>query len=116
MELDNLYIRNSNYEYNCGLEEIIIEDKEDLNFICQELTQMSKVNLLGTNYNSGYLTIIKNKSNTNLYKKSITLIFTVKNGYVFELHDGFTYKNDTLSLFLIDKLKITNIYSESLCK
>ncbi|MBV7440275.1 hypothetical protein KRX57_02470 [Weeksellaceae bacterium TAE3-ERU29] len=75
---------------------------------------MSKINLLGTNYNSGYL-IISDSDNV-FFKKSITLIFTVENGYVFKMPDGSTYKNDDLSLYLIKMLKIKNIYSEELCK
>jgi hypothetical protein len=116
-ELENIYIRNSNYSYNCGLEQITIENKEDLKFICEEFTKMNKVYVLGTNYNSGYLEIIKNKSTNNrLSKNFITLIFTVEKGYIFRLNDGFNYKNDTLSLFLINKLKIENIYSEEVCE
>jgi hypothetical protein len=116
-ELENIYIRNSNYSYNCGLEQITIENKEDLKFICEELTKMDKVYVLGTNYNSGYLEIIKNKSTNNrLSKNFVTLIFTVEKGYIFRLNDGFNYKNDTLSLFLINKLKIENIYSEVDCE
>ena len=116
-ELENIYIRNSNYSYNCGLEQITIENKEDLKFICEEFTKMNKVYVLGTNYNSGYLEIIKNKSTNNrLSKNFITLIFTVEKGYIFRLNDGFNYKNDTLSLFLINKLKIENIYSEVDCE
>lgn len=114
-EIEYLYVRNSNYEYNCGLEEIIIKDKETLEFICLELTKMSKVNLLGTNYNSGYLSISNRKSDKVFFKKSMTLVFTVKNGYVFKMQDG-TYKNDSLSLYLINKLKIKNIYAEEFCK
>ena len=116
-ELENIYIRNSNYSYNCGLEQITIENKEDLKFICEEFTKMNKVYVLGTNYNSGYLEIIKNKSTNNrLSKNFVTLIFTVEKGYIFRLNDGFNYKNDTLSLFLINKLKIENIYSEEVCE
>lgn len=114
-EIEQLYIRNSNYEYNCGLEELIIKDKETIDYICQELTKMNKINLLGTNYNSGYLSISKSKSDNIFFKKTITLIFTVKNGYVFKIQDG-TYKNDNLSIYLINKLKIKNIYSEEFCK
>jgi hypothetical protein len=115
-ELENIYVRNGNYTFNCGLEHITIENKEHLKFICEELTKMNKVYVLGTNYNSGYLEIIKNKSNDSFLKNSITLIFTVENGCIFRLNDGFNYKNDELSLFLINKLKIENIYSEELCE
>ena len=56
--LERMIIRNSNYEYNCGLEAITLKKSEELNYICNEFERLERVYPISTNYNRGYLQII----------------------------------------------------------
>lgn len=114
-DLNSFSIRNSNYEYNCGLSNIDIISKKEVDYMCSELSRLQKVNFVMTSYNNGYMSIKYNTANEGLFPQVVTLIFTVKNGYIFK-KDGMVYKNDILADYLIKLFKIKNVYSDEKCK
>lgn len=47
--LERMIIRNSNFEYNCGLESITLKNSEELNYICNGSERLERVYPLTTN-------------------------------------------------------------------
>lgn len=105
-------IRNSNHAYNCGLKYRTLRVTDDIEYICKEFKELEKVYPITTSYNNGYLSIIMNHNES---QEIITLILTVKKGYIFRMQNGLNYKNDELANFFIEKLEIKNVYSDTIC-
>ena len=114
-DLNSFTIRNSNYEYNCGISDMDIISKSDVNYICRELTRLQKINYVMTSYNNGYMSITYNSESMDFFPETVTLIFTVKNGYIFK-KDGNIYKNDVLANHLIRLFEIKDVYSDKKCR
>ena len=115
-DLEFFKIRNSNYQYNCGIELLKIDNEKDLEYICKEFTKMERVYPLTTSHHSGYLEITITPSESKFFKDVVILIFTQKKGYIFKMQNGLNYKNNDLADFLIDKMGIINIYSDVICQ
>ncbi|UOX34838.1 hypothetical protein LXD69_04840 [Flavobacterium sediminilitoris] len=114
-DLKSFSIRNSNYEYNCGLPNMDIITKKEIDFICNELSRLQKINFVMTSHHRGYMSIKYNTGSKDFFPKETTLIFTVKNGYVFKT-DGDVYKNDVLANYLINLFEIKKVYSDEKCR
>lgn len=89
--------------------------KKEIDFICNELSRLQKINFVMTNYNNGYISIKYNIESESFFPKETTLIFTVKNRYVFK-KDGDVYKNDVLANYLINLFEIKKVYSDEKCR
>lgn len=112
-DLNSFSLRNSNYEYNCGLSSIDIISKNEIDYICTELSRLEKINFVMTSYNNGYITITYNTESI-FFSEATSLVFTVKNGYIFKNNGNF-YKNDVLANYLITLFKIENVYANDKC-
>lgn len=115
-DLEFLKVRNSNYQYNCGIEFLKIDKKQDLEYICEEFTKMERSYPLTTSHHRGYLEITIIPSESKFFNEVVTLLFTHKKGYIFKMQNGLNYKNDDLADFLIKKMEITKLYSDTICE
>lgn len=109
---DSFTFRNSNYLWNCGLEQVKVASTKELKYICKQYSKMEQLSPFTlVNDSRGYVEIS--------YKSApgvSSLIFTLDNGYIFNLGPGGFYRNDELAEYIIDKLEIKDLRSTELCE
>lgn len=97
----DIEIENRWYEYNGGLDNLKITDARDLTFICNRINQFSEGKEVRTSYNQGYLTIFLNG-------RKIDMIFTVKNGVVYNVGIGKYVYDEELTNYIMKRMMISS--------
>ncbi|MCE3074185.1 SPRY domain-containing protein [Chryseobacterium gwangjuense] len=105
----NIEIENRWYEYNGGIDNLKVKDKNDLIFICKRVNQFSKGEEVRVSHNHGYLTIFLNG-------QKIDMIFTVKNGVVYSVDVGRYVYDEELTNHIMKMMKINSRCWSKDCK
>ncbi|SDQ81068.1 hypothetical protein SAMN05421664_2682 [Chryseobacterium soldanellicola] len=96
-----LQIENRWYEFNGGIKNLNIKNRNDIIFICKKINQFSEGEEVMVNYNYGYITIFINN-------QKIDMIFTVKNGVVYNVGVGKYVYDEELTNRIMKLMKINN--------
>lgn len=97
----DIEIENRWSEFNGGIRNLKIKDKNDRLFICKRINQFSDGEKVRVSYNHGYLTIFVNG-------KKVDMIFTVKNGVVYSVGIGKYVYDEELTSHIMKLMKISN--------
>lgn len=97
----DIQIENRWSEFNGGIRNLKIKDKNDLLFICKRINQFFEGEWVRVKYNHGYLTMFING-------KKVDMIFTVKNGVVYSVGIGKYVYDEELTSRIMKLMKISN--------
>lgn len=97
----SISIENRWYDKNGGIEFLKIEDKKDIFFICEKISEFSKGEYVRVSNNHGYLQLLINN-------QKMDMIFTVGNGVVYRVSPGKYVYDEALTKRIMKLMKIKN--------
>lgn len=97
----SIQIENRWSEFNGGIRNLKVKDRNDLAFICKRINQFSEGGEVRVSHNHGYLTIFLNG-------QKVDMIFTVKNGVVYRVGVGRYVYDEELTALILKLMKISN--------
>ncbi|MFP3596602.1 hypothetical protein [Chryseobacterium sp. SIMBA_029] len=97
----SIQIENRWNEFNRGIRNLKVKDRNDMAFICKRINQFSEGEEVRVSHNHGYLTIFLNG-------QKVDMIFTVKNGVVYRVGVGRYVYDEELTARILKLMKISN--------
>ncbi|CAI8705886.1 hypothetical protein [Chryseobacterium sp. IT-36CA2] len=97
----SIQIENRWSEFNGGVRNLKVKNRNDLAFICKRINQFSEGEEVRVSHNHGYLTIFLNE-------QKVDMIFTVKNGVVYRVGVSRYVYDEELTVYILKLMKIRN--------